>query len=40
VNGLKCPAPMGAGGHNNTKFNPVFRGMVRQCGGLLTKGNL
>ena len=30
VNGRKCPAPMGAGGHNNTKFNPVFRGMVRR----------
>jgi hypothetical protein len=29
TNGLKCPAPMSAGGHNNTKINPVFRGMVR-----------
>ena len=40
VNGLKCPAPMSAGGHNNTKINPVFRGMVRPRGGLLTKGKL
>ncbi len=23
------PAPGGAGGHNNTEINPVFRGMVR-----------
>jgi hypothetical protein len=27
-NGLKCPAPVGAGGHNNIEINPVFRGMV------------
>jgi len=33
VNGLKDPAPcVGAGDHNNTKFNPVFRGMVRSRG--------
>jgi len=29
---------VGAGGHNNTEINPVFRGMVRPSGGLLTKG--
>jgi hypothetical protein len=29
TNGLKSPAPKSAGGHNNTKINPVFRGMVR-----------
>jgi hypothetical protein len=23
------PAPFGAGGHNNTEINPVFRGMAR-----------
>jgi hypothetical protein len=28
------------GGHNNTENNPVFRGMVCQNGGLLTKGKL
>jgi small subunit ribosomal protein S2 len=31
---------MGAGGHNNIEINPVFRGMVRWNGGLLTKGKL
>jgi small subunit ribosomal protein S2 len=31
---------MGAGGHNNTEINPVFRGMVHWKGGLLTKGKL
>lgn len=37
---------VGAGGHNNTKpapkfgVNPVFRGMVRPSGGLITKGKL
>ena len=33
---------MGAGGHNNTEMNPVFRGMVRfppRRHGLSTKGN-
>ena len=31
INGLKIvPAPHGAGGHNNIRFNPVFRGMVRR----------
>jgi len=34
------PAPGGAGGHNNKEINPVFRGMVRRKGELLTKGNL
>jgi len=36
------PAPfVGAGGHNKTIDNPVFRGMVRRnVGGLLTKGKL
>jgi hypothetical protein len=27
-NGLKFPASIDTGGHNNTKINPVFRGMV------------
>ena len=31
---------MGAGGHNNIEINPVFRGMVRRNGGLLTKGKV
>ena len=33
------PASCEVGGHNNTLMNPVFRGMVRQLGGLLTKEN-
>jgi hypothetical protein len=39
-NGCKCPVPIGEGSHNNIKNNPVFRGMVRQKDGLLTKGKL
>jgi hypothetical protein len=33
-------AQWGGGGHNNIENNPVFRGMVRQNDGLLTKGKL
>jgi hypothetical protein len=37
---LKCRARVGAGGHNNIKLNPVFRGMVcsATADGLSTKG--
>ena len=38
-NGLKF-LRLRRGGHNNTENNPVFRGMVRPKGGLLTKGKL
>lgn len=31
---------MGVGGHNNIKYNPVFRGMPWQEYGVLTKGNI
>jgi len=35
MNGLDRPAPLSAGGRNNTKLNPVFRGMVRAgCAGM------
>jgi hypothetical protein len=41
TNGQKSGFRVDAGGHNNIKPNPVFRGMVRQkTGGLLTKGKL
>ncbi len=33
-NGHKFPCQVGMGGHNNTKINPVFRGMIwRRSGG-------
>ena len=29
---LKIPVLFSAGGHNNIKLNPVFRGMIRRYG--------
>jgi hypothetical protein len=37
---LIVPCWIGTGGHNNIENNPVFRGMVRPEGELLTKGKL